>query len=148
MVRVIFLENIENNKVGDIKNVPDGYARNYLFKKNLATLATSEEVEKIEAQISKIQKEEKKKVTEAEKLADMLANKKVKLEMQVGDGGKLFGSVTNRDIAGKLSEMGFEIDKANIEFPEPIREKGEHTAHIKLGHGVAIDITVEVVQAV
>ncbi len=148
MVRVIFLENIENNKVGDIKNVPDGYARNYLFKKNLAVLATDKEVTKIEARMSKIQKEEGRRVAEAEKLAEKLAGKKIKLEMQAGDEGKLFGSVTNRDVAEKLAEMGFEIDKANIEFPESIKEKGEHMAHVKLGHGVGTDIIVEVVQAV
>jgi len=148
MVRVIFLENIENNKVGDIKNVPDGYARNFLLKKGLAVLATEEEIKKIESRMEKIQKEEEGKVKEAETLAEKLAGTKVKLEMQVGEEGKLFGSVTNRDVQEKLSEMGYEIDKANIEFPETIHEKGEHIAHVKIGHGVSIDITVEVVQEV
>lgn len=145
MVKVIFLENVENNKVGDVKNVPDGYARNFLLKKGLAVLATEEEIEKIEARLEKIKKEEESKVETAEKLAEKLGGTKVKLEMQAGEEGKLFGSVTNRDVAEKLSEMGYEIDKANIEFPETIKEKGEHIAHVKIGHGVSTDITIEVV---
>ncbi|RJO59954.1 50S ribosomal protein L9 [candidate division WS5 bacterium] len=148
MVQVIFLENIENNKVGDVKNVPDGYARNFLLKKGLAVLATEEEMKKIEARLEKIKKEEEKKVKSAEELAEKIGKAKVRLEMQVGEEGKLFGSVTNRDVAEKLSEIGFEIDKANIEFPETIHTKGKHAAHIKLGHGVAVDIEIEVVQEV
>lgn len=148
MVKVIFLENVENNKVGDVKNVPDGYARNFLFKKDLAVLATEEELKKIEGRLEKIKKEEESKVKTAEKVAEKMAGTKVKLEMQVGEEGKLFGSVTNRDVAEKLSEMGHEIDKANIEFPETIKEKGIHTAHVKIGHGVSTDITVEVVPAI
>lgn len=147
MVKVIFLENIENNKVGDVKNVPEGYARNFLFRKNLAVLATEKELSKIEARLEKIRKEEEKKVKEVEDLAVKLASKKVKLEMEVGEEGRLFGSVTNRDVAEKLSEMGFGVDKANIEFPESIKTKGEHTAHIKLGHGVSTDITIDIVPA-
>jgi len=111
-------------------------------------LATEEELKKIEAKLEKIKKEEEGKVKEAEKLAEKISGLKVKIEMQVGEEDKLFGSVTNRDVAGKLSEMGYEIDKANIEFPESIKEKGEHIAHVKLGHGVATDIKVEVVQAI
>ena len=148
MVQVIFLENVENNKVGDVKNVPDGYAKNFLLKKGLAVLATEEEIKKIEARLEKIKKEEEGKVRTAEKLAEKLAGTKVKLEMQVGEEGKLFGSVTNRDVADKLSEMGHEIDKANIEFPETIKEKGTHTAHVKIGHGVSTDITIEVVPSI
>ncbi len=148
MVQVIFLENIENNKVGDVKNVPDGYARNFLLKKGLAVLATPEELTKIEARLEKIKKDEEKKVGETEKLAEKVGNTKIKLEMQVGEEGKLFGSVTNRDVAEALSEKGFEIDKANIEFPETIKEAGKHVAHVKLGHGVSTDINIEVVSAI
>jgi large subunit ribosomal protein L9 len=147
MVKVIFLENVEGNKVGDVKNVPDGYARNFLLKKGLAVLATEDELKKIEAKLEGIKKEEGKKVSEAEQMAEKLGKVKIKLEMQVGEEGKLFGSVTNRDVADKLSEKGFEIDKANIDFPESIKEKGKHTAHVKLGHGVSTDIEIEVVQA-
>lgn len=148
MVKVIFLENVEGSKVGDIKNVPDGYARNFLLKKGLAVIATDEEMKKIETRLEKIKKEEEGKVAAAEKTAEKLAGTKVRLEMQAGEEGKLFGSVTNRDVADKLSEMGYEIDKANIEFPETIREKGEHIAHVKIGHGVSTDITIEVVPAI
>ncbi len=144
MVKVIFLENIETNKVGDVKNVPDGYARNFLFRKNLAVIATDEEMKKIESRLEKIKKEEEKKVIEAEKLAEKIGRAKITLEMQIGDEGKLYGSVTNKDVSEKLIEKGFEIDRHSIEFPENIREAGEHIAHVKLGHGVSTDIEIEV----
>ena len=144
MVKVIFLENIDANKVGDIKNVPDGYARNFLFKKNLAVMATEKELKKLESKIEKIKKDEEKKVVEAEKLAEKLAATKVILEMQIGDEGKLYGSVTNKEVSEKLAEKGFEIDRHSIEFPESIRKAGEHSAHVKLGHGVSSDIKLEV----
>ena len=144
MVQVIFLENVEQNNVGDVKNVPDGYARNFLFKKNLAVMATPEEMKKIESRLEKIKKEEEKKVAEAEKLAEKLAAVEITLEMQIGEGGKLYGAVTNKDVAEKLAEKGFEIDRHSIEFPENIRETGEHKAHIKLGHGVSTDVIIEV----
>ena len=60
MVKIIFLENVENNKVGEIKDVADGYARNFLLRKNLAVIATEEEIKKIEARLDKIKKEEEK----------------------------------------------------------------------------------------
>jgi len=147
MVRVVFLENVENNKVGDVKNVPDGYARNYLLKKGLAVLASDEELKKIESRLEKIKREEEKNVLEAEKLAEKLSKTKVTLELQVGEEGRLFGSVTNRDVAEKLSELGFEVDKANIEFPETIKEKGKHIAHVKIGHGVSTEVNIEVLPA-
>ena len=144
MVKVIFLENVETNKVGDVKNVPDGYARNFLFRKNLAVIATDEEIKKIESKLAKIKKEEERKVSEAEKLAEKVGKAKITLEMQIGDEGKLYGSVTNKDVAEKLADKGFDIDRHSIEFPESIRETGEHIAHVKLGHGVSTDIEIEV----
>ena len=76
MVKVIFLENIEDNKVGDVKEVADGYARNFLFRKGIAKMATDEEVKNLEGKITKLKKEEEGKVKEAEKLGEKLAKHK------------------------------------------------------------------------
>jgi large subunit ribosomal protein L9 len=102
MVKVIFLENVEDHKVGDIKEVAPGYARNYLFKQNLAKLATDEEVKNLESKIKELQKEEGKRVEDAQKTADKLAKEKIVLTEEVNEEGHLYGSVGAKEIADKL----------------------------------------------
>lgn len=147
MVKVLFLQNLENHKVGDIKNVPDGYARNYLIKKGIAVIATDAEVEKQQANLDKIKKEEEKISKDLADKALKLEAKTYKVEAQAGDEDKLFGAVTNRDLAETLVKEGFEIDKTQIEILEPIHTLGEHTALVKLGHGVHANIKVLVERA-
>lgn len=147
MVKVLFLQNLENHKVGDIKNVPDGYARNFLLKKGIAVIATDEEVKKQEANLDKIKKEEDKIVKELTDKATKLEAKTYSVEAQAGDEDTLFGAVTNRDIAEALVKEGFEIDKHQIEVLEPIHVLGEHQATVKLGHGIHANIIIEVKRA-
>lgn len=144
MVKVIFLENVENNKVGDVKDVADGYARNFLFRNNFAVIATEEEMKKIEAKLDKIKKEEEKKVKEAEELKVKLESLSLSLSAMVGEENKLYGSITNTDISEALLKKGIEIDRHEIEFPETIKTTGEHLARIKLGHGVTAELKVVV----
>lgn len=145
MVKVIFVENVEDYKLGEVRDVPDGYARNFLVKRGLAKIATESEVKNLEEKISKLQKEEEKKVKAAQDLADKLQKSKVTLTEEVNEEGHLYGAVTNREVGEKLEEMGFELDPANIVIEEPIKELGDHEVLIKTGHGVetAIKITVE-----
>ena len=144
-MRVIFLENIEDNKVGDIKEVADGYARNFLLKRGIAKVATDKEVKNLETKIEKLKKEEETKVKEAEKIGDKISKEKIKVAEQVNEEGHLFGSVSNREIAEKLIEAGYEIEAGDIEIDEPIKELGEYEVLIKTGHGVETKakITVE-----
>lgn len=136
MVRVIFLQNIEDYKLGDVKEVPDGYARNFLFKRGYAKPATESEIKALETEISKLKKEEEKKVREAQELADKITAKTITITEEVNDEGHLYGSVSNREIADALEAAGFEIDPANIEIEEPIKELGEYEITVKVGHGV------------
>jgi large subunit ribosomal protein L9 len=147
MVKVLFLQNVDNNKVGEVKSVPDGYARNLLFPKNLAVIATDEEIKTLEAKIEKMKAEEEKIVSTLNTLAEKIGNKTYKVEAQAGDEDKLFGSVTNRDLAEVLVKAGFEVEKQNIEILEPINTLGEHEAFVKLGHGIRVKIEVTVVRA-
>ena len=147
MIKVLFLQNLEHHKVGEIKSVPDGYARNFLFPKKLAVLATDEEVKLLEGKIAKIKREEEENTSEAKKLAEKIEAEKFVLSAQAGEEDKLFGAVTNRDLAELLKHKKIEIDKHNIEILEPIHTLGEHQALIKIGHGVHATMTVEVKRA-
>lgn len=144
MVKVIFLENVENSKVGEVKEVTDGYARNYLLRNNLAVIASEEEMKKIEAKLDKIKKEEEKKVKEAEVVKATIEETSLELEAMVGEEDRLYGSITNADVAEGLAKKKIEIDKHDIEFPEPIKTTGDHLATIKLGHGVTAELKITI----
>jgi large subunit ribosomal protein L9 len=144
MVKVIFLENVEDYKVGDVRDVSDGYARNYLFARGKAEVATEAKLTEVEAQLSKLKADEGKKVADAQQIMADMKKAKVVLTEEVNDEGHLYGSVTNREIADKLSELKFEIDPASIEIETPIKELGEHEVLVKTGHGVEDIITIRV----
>jgi large subunit ribosomal protein L9 len=147
MVKVLFLENTEHQNVGDIKQVPDGYARNYLIPKGIAVLATPEEVSKQEKKIEKIKAEEEKLTAKMTDLAEKIEAKPISITAQAGDEEKLFGAVTNKDIAEALEKAGFEIEKQQVEVLEPIHTLGEHEALVKLGHGIHATVKVIVERA-
>lgn len=142
MVKVIFLENLEDHKIGDVREVPDGYARNFLFKRNLAKIATQAEIESLEKKLDKLQKEEEQKVKKAEDEAKKIEALKIILLEEVNEEGHLYGSVAHKEVSEALIEKGFEINPANIEIPEPIKELGEHEIIIKVGHGVEANTKV------
>lgn len=147
MVKVLFLQNVDKNKIGEVKNVPDGYARNLLFPKNLAVIATDEQVSALEMKIEKMKAEEEKIVSELTKLSEKISSKTYKIEAHAGEEDKLFGSVTNRDLAEALKKEGFEVERQNIEILDPINVLGEHEAFVKLGHGIRVTIKVNVTRA-
>lgn len=147
-MKLLFLQNTEHHQVGDVKDVPDGYARNFLIPKGIAVPATEEKVAELESKISKIQKEEEKILAELGVLKSKIEAKTFKLEAQAGDEDKLFGSVTNRDLAEALATAKIDIDKHNIEILEPIHELGDHEATVKLGHGVHATMKVKVERAI
>ncbi len=147
MVKVLFLQNVDNNKIGEVKNVPDGYARNMLFPRKLAIIATDEQIKALEAKIEKLKAEEEKIVSELTKLSEKVSSKTYTVEAQAGDEDKLFGSVTNRDLSEALKKEGFDIERQNIEILEPINTLGEHEAFVKFGHGIRVVIKIKVVRA-
>ena len=127
-MKVILLQDVRAlGKAGEIVKVNDGYARNMLFPKNLAKEATAGNIKALE----------NKKAAEAEKKAE--------LKSKGGEGGRLFGAVTNVDIAAAIkAQKGFDIDKKKISIPSPIKTAGEHTAEIKLFTDVNVTVTVNV----
>ena len=142
-MKVILQKDIPNlGDAGDIKEVSPGYARNYLLPRKLVIEANESSRRAIDHQkkLVKIKKEKRKK--ESEKLAGNITGIEVQIAVQVGEEGKIFGSVTAMDIAKKLKEKGYEIDKRKIVIENPIKQEGEYTVKIKLDEGQAPTIKV------
>ena len=144
-MKVILQKDISNlGDAGDIKEVADGYARNFLLPKNLVMVANDSSKKAVEHQnkLIKIKKEKRKK--ESEKTIAKIKDIVVNLKVQVGEEGKLFGSITTMDIAKELKLQGFEIDKRKIQLENPIKEEGEFKVAVKLEEGLSTKIKVVV----
>lgn len=143
-MKVIFLENHEDYKVGDVREVSDGYARNFLFRRGIAKPATQEEMERLEGEIKKLQAEEQKHVAEAQALAKKISSEPLLITEEVNDEGHLYGAVTPKEVAERLAEKGFEIDGSDIVMEESIHLLGDFTAIVRMGHGVETEIKIKV----
>ncbi|MDR3238420.1 MAG: 50S ribosomal protein L9 [Spirochaetia bacterium] len=147
-MKVILQKDVPNlGDAGDIKDVADGYARNYLLPKKLVIVSSEAGSRVIEHQkkIIKLKKEKRRK--SSEKAAADVAGRELHIKVQVGEEDKLFGSVTPIDIAKKLKEEGFEVDKRKIALDAPIKELGEYSIALKLDEGIAANIKVFVEKA-
>jgi len=131
--------------IGDVVNVKDGYARNYLFPKKLAAPATTRNLKQLEHTKRVIEAKRQKEKMTAEDLAKKLAGVQVRITAKVGEEERLYGSVTTAMIAADLAEKGFEIDKRRIQLTEPIRTTGVFTVPVKLHHDVVTELKVWVV---
>jgi large subunit ribosomal protein L9 len=144
-MKVIFLQDVPNvAQAGQVKEVADGYARNYLIPRKLAALAQSQAVSQIESRTKKL---EVRLTAELQELASQLEGKEVSLKDKAGAKEKLYGSITSADIAAGLKNVtGLEIDKRKIEMEEPIRQLGSYEVAIKLGKDIAPKIKVTVTE--
>ena len=144
-MKVILLEDVDTlGKLGDTVNVKDGYARNYLIPRNLALQATARNLKAHSNMLRDIERKKEKIMEDARSLADKVAGVSLTFNRKTGEKGRLFGSVTNMDIAQALTEKGLEVDRKDIHLPEPIKSLGEFDVQIKLHHDVApvVKITV------
>ena len=144
IMKVVFLEDVSNvAQAGDIKEVADGYARNFLIPKNLAVLANRAATEALEKQKKAKERSEAQMQAEMVELASQLEGKEVTLKARAGSEDKLFGSITSADIASELQNVtGSVIDKKKIELEEPIRHLGSYEVTIKLAKDVTANINV------
>ena len=144
-MKVVFLQDVPNvAQAGQVKEVADGYARNYLIPRKLATLAQPQAVSQIETRAKKV---EVRLTAELTELASQLEGKEVSLKAKAGAKDKLYGSITSADIAAELQNVtGLEIDKRKIELEEPIRHLGSYEITIKLGQDIAPKISVTVTE--
>ncbi len=147
-MKVILKEDVEKlGEMGDVVEVSDGYARNYLLPAGLAVEATKEQIQELKELENKKEKKEQEKRKEAQNISKELDQKKYKFPVKAGEKGRLFGSVTSQDIADKLSKDGFEIDKRNIEMEDNIKSLGIHKIPVKIFQDINAEIQIEVVEA-
>ena len=130
---------------GDVKDVADGYARNYLIPRRLAAPATAGALKDVEAQRAAAAKRQAQVEAEARALAERLAGMTLTLKARVGSQERLYGSITAADIATALGrELGGTFDRRKLVLEEPIRELGAHTVPVHLAHDVSATLTVNV----
>lgn len=145
-MEVILREDIEKlGQRGQVLNVADGYARNYLLPKRLAVLATNSNKKIVEQERDAYLRREAKVKSEAEDLAKMLAAVNITISQRVGEEGHLFGSVTVKDIADALERQNYTIDRRKIQMEEPIRQVGEYKIPVRLHREVTAEVNVNVV---
>ncbi|MDD3486817.1 MAG: 50S ribosomal protein L9 [Candidatus Moranbacteria bacterium] len=141
-MKVILLKEVAKlGREGDIVEVADGYARNFLFPQNLAKTATDQNLKEAEAQKEKKKKSDQAELGETQKLAEQLEGRELFVKVKEKDG-KLFGSVNEKTISKTFASEGLEISPESIELPEPIKEVGDYDVKINLPHGLEANIKV------
>lgn len=144
-MEVILTEDIAKlGHAGDLVRVKDGYARNFLLPRGKALLATRGRVSDLEHKRRVVEEKQRKEVAGLEQVARRISELSLEFEARAGEEGKLFGSVTNADIAGRLAEQGLEVDRRKIELPEPIKQVGEYDVSVRLHREVTAQIAVKV----
>ena len=148
-MKVILLEDVKGiGKKGQVINASDGHARNFLFPRKLAIEATSANMANLEAQQKKAQHKVAVEVKAAEELAEKLKSKPITIKAKVGDKGRMFGSISNKEISEAIqSQLGVAVDKKKITLPEPVKALGTYTAIAKLHTQVSAKLEFEVVAA-
>jgi large subunit ribosomal protein L9 len=145
-VKVVLKKDVPTlGRTGEVKEVADGYARNYLIPKKLAAIATKTEIANVEAQRSSNARTAARTDTENRELANRMQATPVTVRAKTGEGGRLYGSITGADVADALtSALGREIDKRTVELDDHIRTLGEHKAKVHVAQGITATITVNV----
>ncbi|MCD6299960.1 MAG: 50S ribosomal protein L9, partial [Dehalococcoidales bacterium] len=143
-MRVVFLQDVPNvAKAGEVKEIPDGYGRNFLIPRKLALLADSTAMARAEKQRKLEARRRAEADAEAMKLAHRLEGREVTLKARVGAKDRLYGSITSADIASELqNSVGLVVDKRKVELAEPIRQLGSYEVAIKLAKDVTPKVRV------
>ena len=146
-MEVILLEKIANlGNLGDVVKVKDGYARNFLIPTGRARRATQANMEAFAAQKAELERVAAEKLADAQQRGEKLEGVSVKIGQKAGVDGRLFGSVTNADIADALKALGHDVAKADVRLPDgPFKAAGEYAVVLGLHHDVTANITVTVV---
>ena len=144
-MKVLFLQETDGARAGDVKEVSPGYARNFLFPKKLAIVADERVVDQIRQKEEATRRRAEKALTEARDIEQRLRRITVTLYSKAGEGGRLFGSVTNADVAQQLKrEAGIEVDKRKIEVEPPIKSLGPHEVTVHLHADITATLRVVV----
>jgi large subunit ribosomal protein L9 len=146
-MQIILLEKVGNlGNLGDIVKVKDGYGRNFLIPQGKAKRATEANKAEFAARRAVLEKQHAEILAAAQKRGEKLAGFKLQVTQKAGVDGRLFGSVTNGDVAEALAAQGFDVVKAEVRMPNgPLKTIGDHAVSVALHHDVVVDITVSVV---
>ncbi|ADL70171.1 ribosomal protein L9 [Thermoanaerobacterium thermosaccharolyticum DSM 571] len=145
-MKVILQKDVKGiGKAGDIVNVSDGYGRNYLIPRGLAIDATESNINILNEKKKALEKKRQKEVEAAQEIAKKLSQETIKLKVKTGENGKLFGSITSKDIQDELNKRGYDIDKKKINLADAIKTTGTFNVDVKLYPGIQAKIKVEVV---
>jgi len=145
-MQIILLEKVVNlGNLGDIVKVKDGYARNFLIPNKKARRATKDAIAEFEVRRAELEKVAAEKLVAAQAEGEKLNGLTVQIGQKAGVDGRLFGSVTNADIAVALTKQGFAVEKAQVRLPEgPLKMVGDHPVQVALHTDVVVDVTVSV----
>lgn len=148
-MKVIFLKDVKGKgKKGEVKNVADGYAQNFLIKQGLAVEANQAAISSLNAQKKKEEKLAAEELAEAKKLKEKMDKITVEFSTKAGEGGRLFGSITNKQIADELQKVhSIKIDRRKIDLPDAIRSLGYTKVSVKLHTEVTATLNVHVKEA-
>jgi len=146
-MQIILMEKVANlGDLGAVVRVKNGYARNFLIPQRMARRATKEAIAEFEAKRAELEKAAAEKLAAAQAEGEKLAGKTVQVAQKSGVDGRLFGSVTNHDVADALAKQGFKVDKAQIRMPQgPLKTTGEHALSVALHTDVVVEIMVAVI---
>ena len=145
-MKVVLLTDVKGTgKKGEIKNVADGYATNYLFKNKMAKIADSGAISENNIKKSATAFHKQEEIKEAKELAKRIEGKSVTLKIKCGSNGKMFGSITSKEIAEKLEDEGNVLDKKKIDLKEPIKATGIYHLTAKVYPDITAKFTVEII---
>jgi large subunit ribosomal protein L9 len=145
-MQVILLDKVVNlGNLGEVVRVKDGYARNFLIPQRKARRATATAVAEFEAKRADLEKAAAEKLAAAQAQGEKLSGMTVQIAQKAGVDGRLFGSVTNADIAEAVTKQGFAVEKAQIRMPQgPLKVVGDHAVSVALHTDVVVEVTVAV----
>ena len=148
-MQIILLEKVGKlGNLGDVVNVKPGYARNFLIPTKQARRATASAIKEFEGRRAELEKAAQTKLDAAKALGEQMAGKTVRVAQKAGVDGRLFGSVTNADVADSLKKMGFDVAKAQVRMPNgPLKALGEFPVSVAVHSDVVVEVAVHVVAA-
>lgn len=146
-MQIILLDKVAKlGDLGDVVKVKNGYARNYLIPTKLARRATEAAIKEFEGRRAELEKAAAAKLAAAQSLGEQLSGKTVRIAQKAGVDGRLFGSVTNHDIADALTKLGLAVSKSQVRMPNgPLKTVGEHSVSVAPHGDVVAEVTVQVV---
>lgn len=146
-MQIILLEKVVNvGNLGDVVKVKDGYARNFLIPQRMARRATASAIAEFEVKRAELEKAAAAKLSASQAQGEKLNGMTISIAQKAGVDGRLFGSVTNFDIAEALTKQGFAVEKAQVRMPNgPLKTTGDHAVAVALHTDVVVDITITVV---